>query len=272
MRAPLFQPGRVCIGLFLALLLLAPPQVLSAGRCERWAAKVVSVQGMVEAKRSGEGRWQPVRLNDTLCAGDSLRMQEFSRAAILLPNETVLRLDEGTVITFHAPDTEPASWLDLLMGTLYSISRTPRSLQIGTPFVNAAIKGTEFLVRAEREQALITVFEGVIATRNRAGSLTLNSGQSAIAARGQAPILYTVVRPREAVQWALYYPPVIDPRPEDFPAAATSIDAYSKGDLAGALARLDEVPQRLRDTRFYTYRASLLLYVGRVEEAQTDIA
>jgi tetratricopeptide (TPR) repeat protein len=189
-----------------------------------------------------------------------------------LPSDTVLRLDQDTAVTFSAPPAQPTSWLDLLRGTLYSISQVTRGLRIRTPFVNASVRGTEFLVQVERGQTRVSVFEGTVTTANAAGSIIVNSGQTAIAARGQAPVLHAVVRPREAVHWALYYPPVLDPRPEDLPPARASVEAYCQGDLAAALARLEEVPARLRETRFYTYRASLRLYVGRVEEAQADLA
>jgi tetratricopeptide (TPR) repeat protein len=243
-----------------------------AERCDPWAAQVVSIQGTVEAQHGEHRQWQPVRLNDALCAGDRLRVRDYSRAAIRLPNETVIRLDQDTAVTFQAPEKRPSSLLDLLIGTVYSISRVPRGLRIRTPYVNAAIKGTEFWVRVGRDQAWISVFEGAVTATNEAGSLVANSGQTVIAARGQAPEPHIVVRPRDTVQWALYYPPVVDPRPEAFPALGPSVEAYRKGNLAGAFARLEEVPEHLREVRFYTYRASLRLYVGRVEEAQADIA
>ena len=56
----------------------------AAETCEEWVAKVVSVQGSVEAQRAGETQWQPVRLHDTYCSGDTIRVQERSRAAIVL--------------------------------------------------------------------------------------------------------------------------------------------------------------------------------------------
>jgi tetratricopeptide (TPR) repeat protein len=255
---------------FIALFLPLP--AAPAERCDPWAAKVVSVQGTVEAQRAQHTQWKPVQLNDTLCAGDRLRVREYGRAAILLPSETMIRLDQDTAVTFHAPDAQPTSWLDMLRGAIYFISRVPQGLRIRTPYVNALTKGTEFLVRVELDQAWVSVFEGTVATTKPAGSLDLQAEQTAVAVRGRAPILHAVVRPREAVQWALYYPPVLDPRPEVFPAAGPSVEAYRRGDLADALARLEEVAGRLRDTRFYTYRASLRLYVGRVDEAQADIA
>ena len=48
---------------------------------------------------------------------------------------------------------------------------------------------------------------------------------------------------------------------------AKSIDAYGKGDLKAALDSIAGVPEEIRDARLFIYRASLLLAVGRVDEA-----
>lgn len=75
----------------------------------------------------------------------------------------------------------------------------------------------------------------------------LTGGQSAVATAGKAPVLRVVVRPRDAVQWALYYLPVMY-----VPAG--------------------EVPKEdMSDPQFLAYRASQLLSVGRVDEAGADI-
>ena len=111
---------------------------------------------------------------------------------------------------------------------------------------------------------------------NAAGSLTLTGGQSAVAEQGRAPALRAVVRPRDAVQWALYYPPIIYFRPDEFPAGPgwqgmvrNSIESYTRGDLQAAFESIKGVPDTLGDPRFFAYRASLLLAVGRVDEAST---
>jgi tetratricopeptide (TPR) repeat protein len=122
------------------------------------------------------------------------------------------------------------------------------------------------------------VFEGTVVAQNPAGSLTIGSGQSAVAEAGKAPVARVVARPRDAVQWTLHYPPVLYFRPGEFPAGADwqgmvrqSQDAYTKGDLKGALDAIANAPQSVPDPRFYTYRAQLLLTVGQVDAATVDI-
>jgi len=236
-----------CILFSLASLFMGFPATFvgAAETCNKWGAKVVSVQGIVQARKAGETEWLPVNLYDAYCPGDIIRVLELSRAAVVLRNEATLRLDQNTTITFAGPEKEKTFLLKLLSGAAHFLSRIPRTLKVATPFVNGAVEGTEFLVRVEQELTFLSVFEGKVAASNEAGSLLLASGQSAVALKGQAPVLQVVVRPRDAVQWALYYPPVI----------------YYPG----------EVREDRRDPRFLAYSASQLLAVGRVDEADAEI-
>ncbi|HHT9129426.1 MAG TPA: FecR domain-containing protein [Candidatus Brocadiaceae bacterium] len=256
------------------------PEPAWAETGEEWVAKVISMQGNVQAKRKDKTQWEPVQLNDIYYPGDTIRVQEWSRAGIALSNETVIRLDQNTTITFTGIEKQQTPLLDMLTGAIHFITRTPRILKVHTPFVDATVKGTEFLVEIREDQTLLTVFEGQVSATNGDGTLLLASGQSAIAKVGQAPAPYVRVRPRDAVQWALYYPPIISFRAEDFPATGKedwqsmvreSIQYYWKGYLTRAFSSIEKVPKDIRDPRFFNYRAALLLSVGRVDEASLDI-
>jgi tetratricopeptide (TPR) repeat protein len=241
-------------------------------------ARMVSVQGNVEVRRANQTQWQPARLNDTYCSGDRIQVGERSRAAVALVNQPIIRLDQNTTITFAGVREERTSLIELLRGALYFFSRLPRDLEVRTAFVNAGVEGTEGLVRVEADRTFISIFEGSVLATNQGGSLLLTRGQSAVAEQGRAPILAVVVRPRDAVQWALYYPPTLFFRPEEFPAGPgwegmvrNSIEAYMKGDLEAAFESIKGVPDTIGEPRFFAYRASLLLVVGRVDEASKDI-
>jgi tetratricopeptide (TPR) repeat protein len=246
--------------------------------CEPQVARAASVQGTVEVRRAQAADWQPVKLNDAFCPGDTIRVQERSRANVTLLDQSVLRLNAGATITIEAPKDERTSVVDLVRGAAHFFSRGPRSLDVKTPFTVAGVRGTEFYVNVEPDRALLTIFEGLVVADSSAGSLSLASGQSAVAERGQPPVLRVVARPRDAVQWALYYPPVVYFRPDEFPAGPgwpdavrVSLEASTAGDLPRAFDGIRNVPDTVPDARFFTYRASLLLAVGRVDEAGADI-
>jgi tetratricopeptide (TPR) repeat protein len=234
-------------GLFVSIIMLVvlSPSSARAERCEQWAAKVVSVQGVVEVQMAGKGQWVPAQLNETYCAGDIIRVLEKSRADIAMVNHPVLRLDQNSTITLGGVKEKRTSVVDLFKGAAHFFSRVTRNLEVRTASVNAGVEGTEFFVRVEDGKTFLSIFEGKVLASNQAGSLAITTGQSAVAEEGKAPSYITVVKPRDAVQWALYYPPIVTEQPE---------------------ALKDS------DPRFYTYRASTLLHVGRVEEAQADIS
>jgi tetratricopeptide (TPR) repeat protein len=269
------------IATFCASLVMGLPysNVLGAAvPCDPWVAKAVSVQGGVEVRRTGTTQWQRVNLNDTFCAGDQLQVLERSRADLTFLNQPVLRLDQNTTITLGGVTQQSSSLVELIKGAVHFFSRRPRNLEVHTAFVNAGVEGTEGLIEVQVDRALITIFEGKVLASNQDGSIILTDGQSAVATKGQAPVLRTVVRPRDAVQWALYYPPTLYFRPDDFPAGPgwegmvrSSIEAYMRGDLQAAFESIKGVPDTVGEARFFNYRASLLLAVGRVDEASKDI-
>jgi Tfp pilus assembly protein PilF len=224
------------------LLLVWVPQVVaeeSAG-CDPWVAKVVSLQGQVEAKRRAASDWQVIKLDTTYCSGDSLRVGENSRAALVLSNDTLLRLDQNSAITLTAISKESPSLLEILTGLVHFISRVPHSLKVNTPYVNAAIEGTEFVVAVNKDSATVTVFEGSVLAQNAAGEVRITHNETAQALAGGAPQKILLAKPRDAVQWALYYPPVFsDPAPLPFVEAS---DLLYQGRIEAAREKIKKLP------------------------------
>ncbi|MGE0683014.1 MAG: TonB-dependent receptor [Candidatus Binatia bacterium] len=264
----------VSLTLFVLLQILLTP----VGAQQEYIARAVSVQGTVEVQRVGETQWRLVKLNDSFRPGDQLRVSERSRADVAMLDQSVLRLNANTTITIQAVKEEGMGVINLLKGAAHFFSRGPSSLEVQTPFAVAGVRGTEFLVDVEVDRALLTVFEGTVSAANQAGSLLLTDGQSAIAETGKTPVLRVVARPRDAVAWALHYPPVLYFRSEEFPTGSgwqgrvrQSLEFYLKGDIQNAFESLAAVPTTVSHSRFLAYRASLLLTVGRVDGAQQDI-
>lgn len=192
--------------LFLISILVFSQQLFSA-ECSH-VAQVVSLEGSAEKKRDGQETWQQVVLDDQFCAGDAIRTLHDGRAAVRLTNDTLLRLDRDSALTFTQVGKTTPSLLDLLRGAVHFISRTPKSLEVKTPYVNASIEGTEFVVRIRNQATEVTVLEGAVVAANEAGSIDLSANQAARASADQQPIRIEVVKPFEAVAWALYYPPL----------------------------------------------------------------
>ncbi|OGP91170.1 MAG: hypothetical protein A2157_02010 [Deltaproteobacteria bacterium RBG_16_47_11] len=185
---------------FIIIIVLLSPCAYPEERCKQWAGKVVSIQGTVQVRMSGETQWQTVKLNNTYCPGDTIRVLDRSRADIALINQPVLRLDQNTTLTLRGVKEEKTSIVELLKGAAHFFSRAPKNLDVNTAFVNAGIEGTEFFIRVEDDKTFLSVFEGKVLASNEAGRLTVASNQSAVAERGKAPEFRVVVKPRDAVQ------------------------------------------------------------------------
>ena len=276
---PLFAPANVARVLALVGVLLIGwvAAAQAADRCTPVFARVVSVQGNVEVRAAGAS-WQAAVLNATLCAGDMVRVHQRSRAALLLSNETTLRLDQGTALSLVAPDNRKATLLEQISGGLHVITRTPRAFNVKTPFVNANVEGTEFAVRVTDDGATVAVYEGKVVVENDVGSVAIASGEGAVATKSAPPRKDIVVRPRDAVAWTLYFPTIFDYRlaagiagTAGEAALQRSVDLYRSGKLTDALAALDNAQEVAATPRFLTYRAGLLLLVGRLDEARPEI-
>ncbi len=195
-----------------------------------------------------------------------------------LENESLLRLRANTTMTFEAAKAKRSSLVNLLKGAAHFFSRRPRSLDVKTPFTVAGVRGTEFLIIVLDDKTLLSIFTGHVLASNASGSLALTSGQSAVAAAGKAPVIRAVARPRDAVHWALYYPPVLYAHPDKLKAGidwermvSTSMEWYLQGDVRKAFDALEAVPENRRTSRYFVYRASLQLAVGGVDEAKADL-
>ncbi|TVQ84597.1 MAG: TonB-dependent receptor, partial [Chromatiaceae bacterium] len=208
------------------------------------AGRFVSLQGSVDVQPATGSQWRGTRLDDRLCEGDTIRVGLRSRAAVALINDAVLRIDENTTLQLVNVTDQAAerSWLQVIQGSIMSFSRKPKLLEVSTPYLNGSIEGTEFLVRVGDDETQLTVFEGRVIAGNDQGSMPVAGGATAVAAKGQAPQPRTLVRPRNAVQWSLYYPPVV---------------ALGSGSDTATSPALQQ--------------AAELLAVGRVEEARASV-
>lgn len=227
------------------LLRLCPPALAD---CEHPLGRLVSLQGTAQMQVSSQTTWAAATTEQTFCPGDLLQIEPNSRAAVVLNNHTILRLDQNTTIHFVEPSGESFSLIHLVRGFLHIFSHKPRSLHISTPYINGAVEGTEFLVQVDAHQARFTVFEGAVLASNEQGELRLTRGQSAVAGQGQAPQLEILVRPRDAAQWTLYYPHIFDSSSNIADRSAWARMSYAAeklalGQVAEASAVLSELLQ-----------------------------
>jgi len=202
-----------CCHLLLCLIIMAclPSSIQASEHCEHWIARSGAVEGTMLVQRESSNTWTATIATDKYCPGDKIRVGRLSRATVIMANESILRLGPNTTLSFiRGQQKEKRALVRIFKGVVNFFSRIPKSLNVQTPFVNGLVEGTEFLVQVEDDEASIIVFKGLVKAENKFGSLEIASGQSIVSRKGRAPEYKTIIHPRDAVHWALYYPIVLD--------------------------------------------------------------
>ena len=198
-----------------------------APACAPVIARVVSLQGTVEVQRAGTANWLGVRRLDTsICAGDRLRTAPSSRAALFVQPETLVRVDQNTTITlqqstdeisveFSTDEVSQVARNEQSCGAGYFITRFPKKFKVKTPHLNAAVGGHRVHggVELRRDAAYRARGEGRFAIQSPPANRKLvTAGQSLASGASGAGVITASVKPQDAVQWVLRYPPISDGR------------------------------------------------------------
>ena len=210
------KSGRIFFGLIFFLVVACPALAQEVG-------KIMSIVGTAEVLR--KERWQSISLHEALQPGDVVRTGPGSRVAVLLADGSQLKINANSQLLLKqvaSPTRQVAmrliqSLLRLFSGEIW-VRSLAEPLKIETLAAVATIRGTELNLAVEPvEAARLTVVEGVVEFRNPQGSVLVAAKEQAIAKPGKAPRKVIIINPRDAVQWALYYPPLIDYRQVIYP-------------------------------------------------------
>ena len=267
-----FLTGAVIAGLFQG-------QNLHAQENAPPPSTLLTAEGKVEVFTTGAAAWTPAHANQSLGIGDRVRTGVRSRATLRLSDQTVLRVNELTLLEIRPSLTSgKRALLDLKAGSTYFFNRgRPSETDFRTPVASGAIRGTEFhIFVAEADgRTVVTLLDGEVAMKNDLGELTLAAGEQATVEPGQAPKKTPVINALNVIQWCLYYPAVLDPDEAGLSdgekqALADSLSAYRTGDLLQALAKYPDGRQPGSDAE-RVYRSALLLAAGQVEQAEAPL-
>lgn len=175
-------------------------------------SRVSAPEGSVVARKTGEEvrfveipDWRGVEVNQDLLAGDTLRTNAQGNLAIRFVDNTLVRMGRETILRVRRIDAASSSELDLQGGTIWGrAERGGSGLTIDTPAAAAAIRGTDWSLRADGNRTTLTVLEGTVELSNAQGSVIVNQGEGAVATLGQAPRKYILVDLEEREQILLY--------------------------------------------------------------------
>ena len=248
-----------------SLLAFAPPSSAQD-------AQILEAENIVQVAKGGTAAWTPAASSQSLAISDRIRTRQKSRATVKLTDLYTMRMEQFTTIEISPKLVGGGKpQLDISGGAAFIFSREEGGeIGIKTPAANGALKGTQLFVQVSGGRTLFQVLEGSVEMQNTHGRVLLNAGEAGEAAPGSAPRKTASISAKNILQWALYYPAVIDPSELGMGAAeeravAASLAAYREGDLLGAL---EKYPNRAPgNTGGRLYKAGVLLAVGRVDEA-----
>lgn len=238
----------------------------------------MEIENIVQTAPSGAATWSKASVKQSLSVGERIRTRQRSRAVLALTGLYTARLDQFTTveITPALVDSKKPR-LDITGGAAFIFSREPTGeMDIRLPAANAALRGTQLFARVlPGGKSQIQVFEGLVELRNYHGRLTLKPGEAGEAVPGLAPRRTAVIEANNILQWALYYPAVIDLRDLKLPAGAqadlaASLASYRKGNLLDAAAKLPTELPTGEDAR--VYHSGVLLAVGRLDKSRELMA
>lgn len=260
------------VGLFFLLPFTARSQSDSGEGFKK--ASIIELENKVEVLRSGAQTWDPGRTNQFLLPGDQIRTGEKSRAVVRLPNQTTMRLGELSLLQIPAEKKSGPFGLKVLKGLFYFFHRgDPDDLEVGTPTVSAVVRGTEFQIEvSDQDTTTLTMLNGRVDVSSDSETATIEDHQILVSAPGSDFKQSAIVNANHVIQWALFYPGILDLHDiqidEEFEeTAAASLASYRNGNLPDALVNYPSGRQPVSaDERIYY--AAILLTTGQVDAAR----
>src|ERR1017187_2668744 len=248
------------------------------------AIYIKAIAGVVEILPHGTTNWYRAADGTQLHTSDRVRARAHSSATLILltgQGESVVRLKAMSEVEILPDTSADGPGMHLIGGILSFFHRDkPSRIRVISDGGNAGILGTEFVMAVASvngtEQTTLSVIDGQVYFTNAGVTLALTNGQQAVGEPGQAPQPTPGFIANNILQWCFYYPGVLDANELPLTAAETnelaeSLVAYRAGDLLVALAKYPDARQPGSDAE-RVYHAALVLSVGQVEEAETNLS
>ena len=225
-------------------VLLASPPLACA-----YDAEIVSVVGKGETRPSTKTDWLPAAIKQKLDAGSFVRTGDVSQMALLLKDQTQLRLNQNSMLQIKEVALSGApTRLELNQGRAWTQSKRKAVtaarepvVTIQTPSAVAAIRGTDWELVVDKDgTSTLTVLSGEVELYNDQGRLAVRPNEQARAEPGKAPTKVLLTNARERVQWVTAYRP--QPRrwlrqvPDSLKPVVAAIEAGRYADAMPALA------------------------------------
>jgi len=240
-------------------------------------AEIVSLIGKGEARATARDDWKPAAIKQRLDPGAFVRTGDLSQMALLLRDQTQLRLNQNSMVQIkEVSSSGGVSSLDLSLGRVwaqakrkvFNVARQP-VLTIHTPNATAGIRGTDWELAVDKDGvSMLTVLSGEVDFYNDLGRISVLPNEQARVEPGKAPTKILLTNARERVQWVTAYRPqprrwLRQAQPELDPIVE-AIESVRYGD---ALSALETRAKQASDAGTAAILGDIYLFLGRVPEA-----
>ena len=242
-------------------------------------AEIISIIGRGDTRVTSRSDWHAATVRQQISAGAFVRTHDLSEVALLLQDQTQLRLNQDSMVQIKKVSSAGATTeLELTRGRVWAQAKRkiftqdpslPPAVMVQTPNATAAIRGTEWeLAVDERGAATLTVLSGVVDFYNQFGRVFVSPNEQAHVEPGKAPTKMLLTNAQERVQWVTAYRPQPRRWLQPVPAACEpAVRAIEKMDYRDAFALLDALRGTPEEAAATLLRADLDLALGRVATA-----
>ena len=233
------------------------------------AGAIVAAKGGEEMRFVREDLWRAAQLQQSLVGGDTLRTNAIGNLAILFKDQTQIRVGRNSTLTVNdvAGGDGGNTQLSLQAGNIWArAARGGSGVDVKTPAAVAAIRGTDWSLSVDGAgKTSLIVLEGVVELSNPQGSVTVRQGEGAVAAIGQAPTKFVLVRPNDREQMLFY----LTLRDGLTWLPATPLRGSAR---QAERARIDAIPPESRTAEDWLARAEVALVLDGYQAAAAPLS
>lgn len=242
-------------------------------------AEVVYVVGKGEFREKAD--WEPVKVSQKLNAGSYVRTADFGQMALLLSDNTQVRLNQSSMLQIKEVSPQETSTLELVQGRIWaqakrffrgvtSVASAARpAVVVKASTATIGIRGTDWDVDLAKDgTTTLTLLSGEADFSNDVGAIKVLPNEQARAQPGKAPTKILLTNAKERVQWVTAYLPQprrwVGRQNEEFERHLQAIEA---GNYSAAVPYLERSARSSEPAAIVL--ADIYISLGRVSEAIT---
>jgi hypothetical protein len=166
------------------------------------AGVVISLEGHPQVVRAS-GKIYPLKLNDILNEGESVKTGPKTRVGIAFVGGAELRINENSTFKLvSGGGDKPTSVFTELGNAWTRLMKGNARIEVRTPSAVCAVRGTEADVKSGAGPMTVKVYEGHVDVSNDKGKTELAAGQlTQVAGADAAPMAARAMTPKDYETW-----------------------------------------------------------------------